>query len=817
MDATAPTQIIEITSISDDTGINTSDFITDDRTLTINGTLASNLASDEFAQISIDGGKTWSDVSVSGTTWSYVDGRTLADGNYTYDVRIVDLAGNVGDTDSQVVSVGSANDAPVAVDDVTTGVNLGGTVLVSENFENGAKGWTNNSVQNNSATSNFLGNFGGTDGKEGVSKTFNFGTAHAGETVTIEFDVYELGTWDGDGSWNAANEGGAVESFKTFVNGVEVVSHTMGQDGIDNNSDDGGKIISGSAGTSYQIDSHHFIVEAVVDANGQVQLGFGSTTHESASNESFGIDNLTITASQNWVGVLTTDELTPISVDVLANDFDIDGDSLTISEIQGQDVTSGQIVNITIGGDIVGTAQVVNGEIVFTPGIYFQPMKDGELKNVIFDYSISDGKGGSDSANVTINVTGVTQNHAPTDLVTNTKSVDEYAKAGTVVATMYVVDEDLPDDSHTYALSGKDADKFNIDANGTITVKTDGSLYLGCEADAKDQVMTVIVTVKDAAGASYSEAVDIKITNIMENPVKYWNPCSHQDLYIVGGDNNDCIVTGFGNDTIIACAGDDYIDGNCGNDTIYAGSGNDKVYGGSGNDIIYTGLGADWVDGGCGTDTVSYIYSKSGVNIGLDGCKTGIGGDAEGDRLLCVENLIGSNFDDTLKDGCGANTIDGGKGNDNITGGCCDTLIGGEGNDKITIDSVCFKSVDGGEGYDVLNYGNCVGHLDLSNSNSPIVTNIEQINMKDGGWARDTLVLNANGVDKITTDGVLMVTGDAQDQVKLESYGYYNDPTDWTKGQDTTVNGTNYSVYTSAGQTVMIESSVSVVFYNTLI
>jgi hypothetical protein len=89
--------------------------------------------------------------------------------------------------------------------------------------------------------------------------------------------------------------------------------------------------------------------------------------------------------------------------------------------------------------------------------------------------------------------------------------------------------------------------------------------------------------------------------------------------------------------------------------------------------------------------------------------------------------------------------------------------------------------------------------------------------MKDGGLCRDTLVLNANGVNKITTDGVLMVTGDAQDQVKLESYGYYNDPTDWTKGQDTTVNGTNYSVYTSAGQTVMIESSVSVVFYNTLI
>ncbi|MFL9507514.1 Ig-like domain-containing protein, partial [Acinetobacter baumannii] len=52
---------------------------------------------------------------VAAGNWSYVDGRTLADGNYTYDVRVVDAAGNVGSTDSQVVTVDSTVPAATTV------------------------------------------------------------------------------------------------------------------------------------------------------------------------------------------------------------------------------------------------------------------------------------------------------------------------------------------------------------------------------------------------------------------------------------------------------------------------------------------------------------------------------------------------------------------------------------------------------------------------------------------------------------------------------------------------------------------------------
>ncbi|MCZ5551396.1 Ig-like domain-containing protein [Escherichia coli] len=38
-------------------------------------------------------------------TWTYLDGRTLTDGNYNYQVRVIDTAGNIGATASQIVTV----------------------------------------------------------------------------------------------------------------------------------------------------------------------------------------------------------------------------------------------------------------------------------------------------------------------------------------------------------------------------------------------------------------------------------------------------------------------------------------------------------------------------------------------------------------------------------------------------------------------------------------------------------------------------------------------------------------------------------------
>jgi Ca2+-binding RTX toxin-like protein len=141
-----------------------------------------------------------------------------------------------------------------------------------------------------------------------------------------------------------------------------------------------------------------------------------------------------------------------------------------------------------------------------------------------------------------------------------------------------------------------------------------------------------------------------------------------------------------GKDTLIGTNVNDFIYAGAGDDVIDGGAGNDKLAGEDGNDTFLGGAGADTMSGGAGIDTVDYSNSQA-VTVSLR-AGTGSGGDAEGDTLGGIENLIGSNkFNghDTLTGDGGSNTIDGRAGNDTIFG--CegnDVLIGGFGNDTMS-------------------------------------------------------------------------------------------------------------------------------------
>ena len=80
VDLTPPSMGISIDSLQNDTGLSASDFITNDKNVVVNGSLTAQLGNNEKAQISLDGGVTWIDLTVTSTTWRYADGRTLAAG-----------------------------------------------------------------------------------------------------------------------------------------------------------------------------------------------------------------------------------------------------------------------------------------------------------------------------------------------------------------------------------------------------------------------------------------------------------------------------------------------------------------------------------------------------------------------------------------------------------------------------------------------------------------------------------------------------------------------------------------------------------------
>ncbi|WP_395672485.1 calcium-binding protein [Inquilinus sp.] len=156
-----------------------------------------------------------------------------------------------------------------------------------------------------------------------------------------------------------------------------------------------------------------------------------------------------------------------------------------------------------------------------------------------------------------------------------------------------------------------------------------------------------------------------------------------------GRDGNDRLVGGDGTDTLGGDAGTDSLDGGAGNDSAFGGAGNDSVTGGAGtdqldggddNDIVEGGAGADQLVGGSGIDTASYAGAAAGVTVVLGGASTG--GDAAGDTLIGIEQVMGSGFADSITGDAGANTLWGLAGDDVLTGGGgADVLKGGAGND----------------------------------------------------------------------------------------------------------------------------------------
>ena len=126
--------------------------------------------------------------------------------------------------------------------------------------------------------------------------------------------------------------------------------------------------------------------------------------------------------------------------------------------------------------------------------------------------------------------------------------------------------------------------------------------------------------------------------------------------------------------------------------------------GGIGGDILDGGDGADVLDGGAGIDSASYLNSDAAVIVNLE---TGIGTgcDAEGDRLISIENLTGSDFEDVLTGDRGGNILEGGAGNDHLYGGeGNDYLEGDEGNDHI-YGGEGSDSLEGGQNFDILEGG----------------------------------------------------------------------------------------------------------------
>ena len=202
------------------------------------------------------------------------------------------------------------------------------------------------------------------------------------------------------------------------------------------------------------------------------------------------------------------------------------------------------------------------------------------------------------------------------------------------------------------------------------------------------------------------------------------------DDELIGEGGDDALFGGEGNDTLLGGAGADFIVGGAGNDSIDGGPNGidgdvldvidyneeggpngvnvnlltgialdsfgdtdtiagieavagtafaDTLIGGAGDEIFGGGDGADSIDGGDGIDEIDFEYLEEGpvsVNLGLG---TAIDSWGNTDTIINIEDVFGSNGNDTLIGDDGNNLLAGNGGNDSIDGGA--------GNDTVQIEA----------------------------------------------------------------------------------------------------------------------------------
>ena len=214
----------------------------------------------------------------------------------------------------------------------------------------------------------------------------------------------------------------------------------------------------------------------------------------------------------------------------------------------------------------------------------------------------------------------------------------------------------------------------------------------------------------------------------------------------------------------------------------------DTLIGDADNNVLEGGAGADTLDGGDGIDTASYAGSASRVDVRLSGTVVNHG-DATGDTLTNIENLIGSAHNDILVGNGSANTLTGMTGNDLLwassgddllTGGPgADRLVGGAGNDTasytgspggVTVRLHSLKASGGDAQGDSFPYTVDVAYTDaggaeqtetlpdvehlIGSNHDDILAGDRRDNDIDGGAGNDTLYGGPGGGDDVMAGGL---------------------------------------------------------------
>ncbi|HCE2174774.1 TPA: tandem-95 repeat protein [Vibrio parahaemolyticus] len=191
--------------------------------------------------------------------------------------------------------------------------------------------------------------------------------------------------------------------------------------------------------------------------------------------------------------IATTQEDTAVTIDVLSNDSDVDGDKLSI---QSATVPEAQ-----------GKVEIVEGKLVFTPAENFNG--DAEITYTVTDGSLTD------QAKVTVTVNPV--DDAPTIKVDAVESITEDAvSTDTVVATLTVRDTDTPEDQLTISLENNSNGYFVLVGNEVKLTQAGVDAVNNDELNLKD--LTISASVSDGVNPTASDSDSLVVNRVNDAP-----------------------------------------------------------------------------------------------------------------------------------------------------------------------------------------------------------------------------------------------------------------------------------------------------------
>ena len=319
-------------------------------------------------------------------------------------------------------------------------------------------------------------------------------------TTTENTDLTVADGTTGTTSGTTTGPGGGAQRVNAdlLLNDVDIDSDDLTITEVDGESSSVGKATSGSDGGSFTIranGSWEFNPGTDFD---DLKAGVTKTTsvEYTASDGSLtDTATLTVTVTGTNDGLTanddagTTTENTDLTVadgatgttnaDLLLNDVDIDGDDLTITEVDGDTSSVGKATSGSDGGSFTIRA---NGSWEFNPGTDFDDLKAGVTKTTSVEYTASDGSL-TDTATLTVTVTGANDGlTANDDAGTTTENTDltvADGATGTTNADLLLNDVDIDGDDLTItevdgdtssvgkATNGSDGGSFTIRANGS--------------------------------------------------------------------------------------------------------------------------------------------------------------------------------------------------------------------------------------------------------------------------------------------------------------------------------------------------------------